>query len=75
MFRGFVFSPGLVYLGPSGRVKLAPKTPKVTDDAKEVSVGGLDHSVHPNFIIPEQAGLKDFKDHYYHRKNPVKARC
>jgi hypothetical protein len=75
MFRGFVFLLGLVYLGPSGRVKLAPKTPKVADDAKEVSVGGLDHSVHLNFIIPEQACLKDLKDHYYHRKSPVKDRC
>lgn len=28
-------------LGPSGRVKLAPKTFKVVDDAKEVGLGAL----------------------------------
>jgi hypothetical protein len=30
------------FVGPSGRVKIAPKTLKTSDDAKEVSLSGLE---------------------------------
>jgi hypothetical protein len=68
-------SLGLVYVGPSGRVKLAPKTPKVADDTKEVGVDGLEPLAYSNFIIPEQARLKDFEDQYHPGKDTRKACC